>query len=124
MRILFNEGDKPCYALQKDDPGWSLWRYKPERVVDKGQHKGNVIPAGYVTMNKYPHNIKHAIMIMVEDHMDGKVGDFELKAVMKDITGWLKELDVYAEGIEDLVGEAHAEPVVLDDGTLEVVYVD
>lgn len=107
------------YRIQKDDPGYSLWKWRDEYVSERGANVGQMVAAGWRPMNRYPHNLRHALMLISEDYLtDGVKGDptdKELRASLREVLKFISQLDAIADEHED----APEKPYEPRRGTLE-----
>lgn len=85
--------------------GWSLDRWDEggkEYTVRAGEDKGKkaVSGAGWKSMGKYPHDLRHALQIISEDYIDRTSGTLDIKDALKAVSEYIKALDIKAEGVE------------------------
>ena len=64
MNLVFTINDENAYLLMKQEPGWELRKWMPERISQSPKSRGKLVQAGWVRMAKgggvYPHTIQHA----------------------------------------------------------------
>lgn len=110
MNLVITDKDgNNRYLLVKMDPGWELQKWdNGGDVIKTGKYKGQVKREGWRKMASgngvYPHNIKHAILIISEDLMLDQKGTLSILDGMKQVVKMLSEMDMIAECMAESVG--------------------
>lgn len=108
MNILFNNSDgSHAYKLVKQDPGFELMRWDAGgRMIERGRYSGQAMKAGWRKMaggnGLYPNSISRAIDLIAADQLETRTGDVDLKTMRRELTGYLRDLDVVANALSEL----------------------
>lgn len=87
-----------CYQIRPNNPGLALYKHIPGgTIITRGMYKGKEVAEGWKPMNKFPHNLAHALHLIAEDYVTsgGKKQDFA--PALREVTRYMNAISAAAK---------------------------
>jgi len=97
FEIVGNKGGR--YLLNKETPGWQLFKWKDAQIIQRGRGVGTMGKEGFRPMGLFPSTVQYAIQLVAEDYMTESNEKFEFKDGMRAMRAYLDGLSVNATRI-------------------------
>jgi hypothetical protein len=101
IEIVGNDNQK--YMLQKDDPGWSLWKWRGGGLIRSGVNKGKPSECKWRSMGLYPNDIEYALKLVLSDHTGDVTALMDFRTAMKYLKEYTASVTCKVKEIEELV---------------------